>query len=334
MTPILNHIQQRASRLFCSAVFLSRLPARWCATARLRQQDRLHYVCSNTAIGIVEWFVSKPMCIVTGMKDTLHRLAPTLRRGLLLPCILGVLAITLTAAPDAHAGRRPFIWVWDTEVLHERDVEMEQWIWERKKKDQHAAWLWWAPVIGVTDRLELAIPLEGVTTWGKKTGAAAGDPDTWQTGTRIARYGVELRWRLAENDPEEAGPFVPLIRVAVKRRLGNELAWLLEGNLVGSLDFGDVHAALDLGAFHGIGGSAGTWLTYASGLTYGKQDGLRVGAELFGEVGLSKGWKSFLMVGPNVAWTHGRTWLTFGCLIGTTEHAADWMPRLLWAIKL
>ena len=249
--------------------------------------------------------------------------------------LVAFLGASVVALPDAEAGRRPFIWVWDTEVLREREIEMEQWIWEVDRDKKHAAWLWWAPVLGVTDRLELAIPLEGVTTWGAKPGATAADPEVWETSTRIARYGVELRWRLADNDPEDAGPFVPLLRVAVKRDLGPKLAWLLEGNVVASYDRGSLHTAVDLGVFHSIGNAwGGTWLSYAGGVTYGARDGLRIGGEVFGEVGISSGWNSFTMVGPDIAWTHGRTWLTFGCLIGVTEHAANWMPRILWAIKL
>ncbi len=75
-----------------------------------------------------------------------------------------IIAMALGAlATDAWAGRRPFIWVWDTEVLHEREVELEQWIWEMRTPDGYAAWLWWAPIFGLTDTLELAIPLEGST---------------------------------------------------------------------------------------------------------------------------------------------------------------------------
>ncbi|MCO4761838.1 MAG: hypothetical protein KC502_10055 [Myxococcales bacterium] len=240
--------------------------------------------------------------------------------------VLGL--VSTVGVTDATAGRRPFIWVWDTEVLHERDVEIEQWIWEMDKDAKRVAWLWWAPVIGVTDTLELAVPLEGLTSW-TKTGKGAG-----ATETRIARYGVELRWRLAENDPEESGPVVPLLRFAVKRDLGVKLAWLLEANAVVSHDVGKLHSALDLGAFRNIGASEATWLSYAAGSAWELREGLRAGAEVFGEIGISKGWQSFTMVGPNVSWTHGRSWLTIGCLIGVTDKAANWMPRLLWAVKL
>lgn len=231
---------------------------------------------------------------------------------------------------DAFAGRRPFIWVWDTEVLHEREVELEQWIWEMRTDDFHAAWLWWAPIFGLTDNLELAIPLEGYSWWGRKVG----DPEQWETGTRIALYGLSLRWRLAPNDPEEAGALVPLLRVAIKRQAVQQLRWQFEANAVLSYDLPKLHGALDLGGFAWLGATTEAWLTYAGGLAWGEQNGLRLGGEVFGEVALTEGRKSFTMAGPDIGWTHGRAWLTLGCLFGVTEHAARWMPRLIWAIKL
>ena len=231
---------------------------------------------------------------------------------------------------EAFAGRRPFIGVWDTEVLHEREVELEQWIWEMRKDDFHAVWLWWAPIFGLTDNLELAIPLEGYSWWGRK----AGTTDGWENGTRIALYGLSLRWRLAPNDPEEAGALVPLVRVAVKRQAVQQLYWQLEANAVFSYDLRKLHGALDLGGFAVLGKTTEAWLTYAGGLAWGEQEGLRLGGEVFGEVALTEGRKSFTMAGPDIGWTHGRAWLTLGCLFGVTENAARWMPRLIWAIKL
>ncbi len=246
-----------------------------------------------------------------------------------------VASVALSAvATDVEAGRRPFIWVWDTEVLHEREVELEQWIWEMRKDDFWAAWLWWAPIFGVTDNLELAIPLEGFSWWGRRAGAQPGDPNEWETATEIAFYGLSLRWRLAPNDPEESGPLVPLVRVAVKREATHQLRWLVEGNAVLSYDLGKLHSAVDVGGFAYFGQSTEAWLTYSWGLVWGERDGLRVGGEVFGEVALSEAKKSFTMAGPDISWTHGRAWLTFGCLFGVSEHAARWMPRLIWAIKL
>ena len=246
-----------------------------------------------------------------------------------LACACCVVASLLPAT--AEAGRRPWIWVWDTEVLHEREIEVEQWIWEMNAGGPKAAWLWWSPVIGITDTMELAIPVEAAWWWRP----TKDDPDVWRSATQFETWGLSLRWRLAENDADEAGPFVPLVRLAVKHLVvqdeHTEQEWQLEGNVVMSYDVSKLHNALDLGFFYTTGGAQ--WATYALGSTWQLNDALRLGGEVFGEIGLSPGRKTFTMAGPDLGWTHGRAWVTVGCLIGVTEKAARWMPRLIWAVK-
>ncbi len=159
-------------------------------------------------------------------------------------------------------------------------------------------------------------------------------PDTWAGGTSIESYGLSLRWRLAPNDPEESGPLVPLLRVAVKRPTNHKLTWQIEANAVLSYDVGKLHSAVDLGWVGITGDDSRHWLSYAAGVVWGEQSGLRVGGEVFGELALSSKAKTFTMVGPDIGWTHGRSWLTLGLLLGVSEKAPDWMPRLMWAIKL
>lgn len=254
------------------------------------------------------------------------------KRGMSQAVAALLAALTLTAvATPAEAGRRPFIWVWDTEVLHEREIEVEQWIWEMNAGAVKTAWLWWAPVIGITDTLELAIPIEAAWWWRP----SAADADVWQSSTQFETWGMTLRWRLAENDAEEAGPFVPLVRLGFKHLVvqndHQNQQWQLEGNVVMSYDYEKLHTTLDLGFFYQTEGAQ--WATYALGSVYGINDAIRVGGEVFGEIGLTPGRKTFTMVGPDLGWTHGRAWLTFGVLIGVTEKAANYMPRLIWAIK-
>ena len=46
--------------------------------------------------------------------------------------LLGALALAVLPTP-AEAGRRPFIWVWDTEIVPKGDVELEQWLWHQEE---------------------------------------------------------------------------------------------------------------------------------------------------------------------------------------------------------
>src|SRR5438045_3051266 len=79
-----------------------------------------------------------------------------------------VLAMLLWSSA-AQAGRRPFIWTYDTEIVPRGDLELEQWLWAKTRPPslpakRAAYWIWWAPVIGLAPRLELAIPFQVLAT--------------------------------------------------------------------------------------------------------------------------------------------------------------------------
>jgi hypothetical protein len=233
------------------------------------------------------------------------------------------LVAALAALPaTAHAGRRPFIWTYDVEVMPERGVELEQWVWERYGGATDLTSVWFSPIVGITDHVELALPIEWFF-WE--------EPDS----TQLETWGADLRIRLDSVDPVEAGAVVPLVRLGAKRLVRHpEDAVQLEGNLVLGLDLWEpLHAAVDLGVIAHTDGKL-VAPTYGAGLSFDLGKGLRAGGELFGEhfvegPGAGTGW---LMAGPNAAWSEGRVWVTVGLLLGVTETAPDATPRLLWAI--
>jgi hypothetical protein len=57
---------------------------------------------------------------------------------------------------------------------------------------------------------------------------------------------------------------------------------------------------------------------------------LRLGAEFYAELSLEKSGESWMSVGPNLAWTHGRFWLsgTFGVGLYHVETAS----RFMWGV--
>src|SRR5512147_2708649 len=131
-----------------------------------------------------------------------------------LRCTVAVTVAVIALTGSASAGPSRHAWLYGTEVLPERQVEIETWVQEEDGKgDDHAdETLWWvAPVVGLTDQVELAIPFEVVS----ESSDAAPEP-------RVAfeHYGVELRWRLVTSDPVEAPAVVPLLRVGIKRLPG------------------------------------------------------------------------------------------------------------------
>ncbi len=228
-------------------------------------------------------------------------------------------ALALLAPGDARAAPRRFAWLWDTDTLPQRAVELEWWISERTGYDESIAALTIATVVGLTDTLELAVPVE-----------AAWRPATDQT--QLETYGLEVRWRLAAPDRARAGPVVPFVRAAVYRQIQLDAA-LLEGDAVVSVDLGDrLRAVLDLGVIaltrgtsvDGIGGV---------GLSFAVTDELHVGAELYGErtIASDRPNEAWLAVGPNVSLTYGRFWITAALPIGLGHGAPDFLPRVIWA---
>ena len=240
----------------------------------------------------------------------------------MLVVALGICAFVGTA----EAGRRPFLWVYDTEVLPERGVELEQWITQRvMRTPADANDVWWGAILGITDNVELALPMQW-THWQKAD------------SVKFEWYGAELRLRLASADKLEAGPVVPLLRVAVHHQLRAPHAFRIESNAIVSWDpTEDLHATADVGVqvLHDVTDVLATW---AVGATYHLGKEVKLGGEFFGEVFVKDptpaARKSFFMFGPVAAWTHGRFWATFGALGNPGSAGPRMMPRLVWGISL
>jgi len=57
---------------------------------------------------------------------------------------------------------------------------------------------------------------------------------------------------------------------------------------------------------------------------------LRVGAEVYSELSLDSKKESWVVVGPNAAWTQGRFWLSASFGIGVYQ--IETAPRVQWGI--
>ncbi len=247
--------------------------------------------------------------------------------------VLAVLALAVLPAP-AEAGRRPFIWVYDTEIVPKGDVELEQWLWARSRSPSDPSsparyWLWWAPVFGLTQRLELAVPFEVVATRDR---------------TQFESFSADLRLRL--NPRGDDSPWQPLVRLAYRHSIHTSQPSRVDANFVQSYETeGGLRLALDLGAQVGIPALRGSGAplrllgTYAAGASYPLiESELRASLEVFGELPLRNipgGTHQF--VGADLAWTFDRTWVTLGVLVGLTPIAPEtprFMPRLIWAVLL
>ncbi|HTE55549.1 MAG TPA: hypothetical protein VK698_32065 [Kofleriaceae bacterium] len=241
--------------------------------------------------------------------------------------IATLVAIT-GGARVADAGRTHYGWVRGTEVLPERSVEIETWVLERNglgdgdaadPPDETVAW-WWT-VVGITDQLELAIPI-----------AVRHQDDDAGGQTALLGYGAELRWRLVSSDPVEGGRIAPVVRLGVQRLVNQRDRVRSDGGIAVGADLGSrIHAAVDVGGIWIAGDGRSTFqIAPAAGLSVRIVDELRVGAEVYAEAALRGPGPDWLAAGPNLAWTYGRFWLSASLPIGIID--ASTAPRLNWAV--
>lgn len=260
------------------------------------------------------------------------------------------LAITLSVAPSvAEAGRRAFIWTWDTEALNKGDVEIEQWLWAKTltgpERKNHVGWLWFSPIYGLFDHVEIAMPWEVVV-------------DTRTGSTRLTNFTFEGRFRLYDPQAEDQ-----LFRFLIRAYYQQNFAHPDNANF-GNKPFAGIDAVMSIGdpaGTHGtinVGGMADLGFgarhlfrqTATAGFTYKLSDEFRIGAEYlhelhFGDAPLVKtivgtGANAVVkdnhhfFLGPNVGFSRGRIWATVGVLIGLTDTTPLMMPRLMFAIAI
>ena len=243
-------------------------------------------------------------------------------RGVLL---LVAIAAAVAAAPvPAEAGRTPFGWLFGTEVLPERGAEVQTWVAEENGKqpnDLHDTTLWWGALVGVTDQLELALPVEML--WREQDGVAP--------SFTVRRFGLEARYRLVSQDPFEAPPFAPLVRVAVKRDVSARDRVRVEADLVGAYRAGPVIALVDVGAIGELGRDDSHFeLHPGAGVSVEVAGELRLGAEAYAELSLDSEVESWAVVGPSLGWSHGRFWLS--AAFGVGVYQIKTAPRVVWGV--
>ncbi|WP_164017446.1 hypothetical protein [Pyxidicoccus trucidator] len=251
------------------------------------------------------------------------------RLAAVMACLVG-----LAWAAPAEAGRRPFIWTFDTEITPKGDVELEQWLWARSRapafpERPSAYWIWWGPVLGLSQHLELAIPFQ-----------VRANRDV----TELESFEADFRYRLFPRGDDRA--FQPLVRAVWHQAIDTAGPSRVDVDVVGSYQLeSGLRLVLDLGlqvgipALRGDGGPARVLGTYSAGVSYPLiPDELRLSLESFGEFGLRElDQDPHLFVGPSVAWSFGRTWLTAGTMFGLTAVSSEtprFMPRLIWAVAL
>ena len=237
--------------------------------------------------------------------------------------VLAVLAIST----GAEAGRSQYGWLYGSEVLPERGVEIQSWVYERDDRtDAHLreTSLWWGVLVGVTDRFELVFPVE--FQWLRAEGA----PNATFT---MEKFGVEARYRFTKTDSEHPDGFTPLLRIAAKRDVTVRNVTVVEADFVASYRSGRFHGLIDLGIVSRTSPDAShVEVRPGGGIAIEVKDDLRFGAEFYSELNLDDELKQsrWAGVGPNMAWTHGRFWLSASFLIGVYQIKTA--PRFVWGV--
>ncbi len=236
-----------------------------------------------------------------------------------------ITAAVLLAPGAASAGRTQYGWLFGTEVMPERGAEIQSWITEENTKDPDSHENVWGlqALIGVNDQLELAFPVEFV--WQ--------DSDSTNPRTVWKRYGVEARYRFVSGDPVDAPPFAPLVRLAVKRDVTVRNTTIVEANFVVSTTTlsGSVMGLVDLGVVGAISPDDQVFEARpGAGVSFKVIGDLRLGAEVFGHLSFKESYNRWIAAGPNLAWSHGRSWVSAAMGIGLYQiHTA---PALQWGI--
>ncbi len=235
-----------------------------------------------------------------------------------LACVAVVLIAT---APRADAGRTHFGWLYGSEVIPERGVEIENWILEENKKGDaktDETSFWWGPVVALTQHLEFAISTE-----------IADETD----GIHFTRWGAEARYRPQSPDPIDAGPLATLFRVSAKRVVHQRDGVRGEADIVASYTMGRVLFAVDLGGIlEHAPGVTESEVRPGGGVSLRVVDDFRLGIETYAELITQGEGTSWLVIGPTASLTHGRFWgaATLGIGVFGIRDA----PRLTFGVAL
>ncbi len=228
-----------------------------------------------------------------------------------------------------EAGRRAFIWTWDTENLKQGDVEIEQWLWWVGHKTNPSGWIWFSPIFGITDRIEIAFPWEIQSN---------------NLGTKLTNFTAESRIRIG--DLEDTNFFHHSIRLYYQQnmihpynRTRYNVPWFGTNYIMSFGNVSKAHTTIDLGIYSDLENNAQRALTIqtlGAGYTTPIHKNMRVGLEYFHEIGLSSSYKNFkhYFLGPNFSYSKGNVWITLGALKGLSSDTPNFMQRLILSIAL
>jgi len=244
-----------------------------------------------------------------------------------------VLGAMLLVSP-ARAGRTSHLWLDEAQMVPEGGIELEQWIWAYgrvpSKIDRPASiWLWWGPVVAMSNRLELALPLQLVSFPGEVYLHSISLSARYRFVPREQDEGWQPMLRLTYQQPLDRAAGPPALEAAFVLAVGSLRTVLVTVNA--GVSIGMPFLQSNLNGSVSVLGQGGVGVS----LPVGRE--LRVAAEAYGNLpitGATRPNVGQVYLGPSLAWTRGPFWITFGCLFGLTTDSSRYYPRLLWGIAL
>jgi hypothetical protein len=227
------------------------------------------------------------------------------------------LALVLVAR-TAAAGPTQAGWLPATETIQNDAIAVEGSVYERddlQPMHERTTALVIAPVLGVSDRTEIALPFE----------LAESSALDMEPGTRLSRFGIELRKRFA---PRKA-TWTPLLRVGAFRdtlirtelRLDVDLAVTYRRDRIAIEAAAGLASEINLGAPHEVG-------RFGVGASYQLRR-VRAGVEFYAELSDGAG-SSWAAAGPTLAVIRKRFWVTGALGLGIANIHAS--PRINWGM--
>jgi hypothetical protein len=237
-------------------------------------------------------------------------------------------ALSLLAVGSvAQAGRRPFLYAYDTTAVPDGDVEIESWLdyIDARAAQVPDAWRWWiGPRWAPTDGVEVM-----ALTALQQSATASASAQLW--GELL-----EARWRVLASPA--AGNLT--LQLDLRIALSADIPHQLQPQVGWAKRAGRFLASAQAGYARGFEGPPGKatydWITWRAGVAVDAVRGeisapLELGVESFGEATVQgrsdqqTGGGSVTTLGPTVSVAHGRLWLTAGVLLGLTDES----PRAL-----
>jgi hypothetical protein len=228
-------------------------------------------------------------------------------------CALALLCIPMPAL----AGRSNFGGLPSADVVDDGNVELDSRLADQNDvgslHERSTAW-WIAPTIGLTNSVELQLPVE--MTRRSQTGS--------KSEFTLSSFGADARYRFSQAVP--ALFRFGLSRDVVIRNLGRA-----ELDVVVAYELGPVQLLADAGiTFEANRGGVHLAARPGAGVSVRVKPDVRVGAEVFGVRSFDSAVESWAVIGPNLAFTHGRFW--FAGSFGIGVHNISTAGRLVWGI--